>query len=184
MTGAAHAVWTQGLDWLVPPARVGLFVFLAVMLLLKGVPFLLRQAGRAVEVGATPVMGLLAYPEYLATSLARARGWRLMPGTFAYGRLLGVLATGMGRIGSALRSLGRRRPPVPWKTLVLVVGVLIAAWYTKIEAVPEQLRPSVTSIKGHVAQVDTWFATGRWPASTTANGCLTPAKVSPKRPRR
>src|SRR5215831_1922590 len=65
----AHYVWAQGLDWLPPPLRVGLFLFLALALLVKGGPVLLRLAGGAIVACATPAAGLLTYPEYLTTSL-------------------------------------------------------------------------------------------------------------------
>src|SRR6266545_8114432 len=99
---AAHSVWTHALGWLVPPLRLSIFLLLVLLLVLKGLPALLRFAGRAIEVGATPAALLLTYPEYLTTSLSRRLGWRLAPGTFTYNQLLGGLAASASILGTWL----------------------------------------------------------------------------------
>ncbi len=159
---AAHSVWAQGLDWLAPPLRVGLFLFLALALLTKGGPALLRTVGRALVAGAKPAVGLLTYPEYLATSLCRHFGWRLLPGTAAYGQLLGTLASGLSLLGSGLRSLGQHRPAVPWKTLVVVIGVLLAVWFIKSGSIPKELQPTVAAVRTELVRFDNWLGTGQW----------------------
>jgi hypothetical protein len=182
---AAHSVWAQGLDWLVPPLRVGLFLFLVLALLLKCVPVLVGSAGRLIVAGATPTVSLLTYPEYLTTSLCRRFGWRLLPGTFAYGQLLGALAGGFGLLGSWFRSLGQHRPALPRKTLVVVIGVLLAAWFVEAKAIPKSLQPTVATMKADLVQFDTWLSTGRWapPRTTVANWCPPPAKKPAPKPR-
>jgi len=170
---AVHTLWAQVLNWLAPPLRVGLFLFLASALFVKSGPALLRFAGRTIAVGAIPAVGLLTYPEYLATSLCRRFGWRLLPGTFTYGQLLGTLATGLGRLGLWLRSLGQHRLAVPRKTLLVVVGALLAVWFTKAESLPLSLQPTVTAVRADLAQFDCWLVTGQSvpPGTTGTNEC-------------
>jgi hypothetical protein len=180
-----HSIWAQALDWLPPPLRVTLFLCLLGMLLVRGVPALLHWSGRALNVGAKPVMLLLTFPEYVTTSMSRRFGWRLLPGTYAYGRLLGTVADGLGAVGRSLSAVGSsRRRRLPVKVLLLVVLALtLTPWYAKADALPKPVRPTAAALRGQVAQADVWLGSGHWvtPRTTVANWCTVPAS-KPARP--
>jgi hypothetical protein len=182
---AAHTIWTQALGWLVPPLRLSLFLFLVLLLLVKALPALLRIAGRVTQVTATPAALLLTYPEYLATSLSRRLGWRLAPGTFAYNQFLGALAAGVSALGTWLHAMGQHWPSFPRKTFVLLSAIAIAAWYTKVENMPELVRNTVTPAQAELVRVDTWLGTGEWaPAGNAKAAWCTPVKAgNPAKPK-
>jgi len=170
-----HMILAESLDWLAAPLRIGLVSVLVLVLAFALGRVLLRFAGGVLARGAVPAAELLTYPEYLITSLCRRLGCRPLPGSYLYGRTLGALAKAAAAVGASLQRPGRHRPRLLWMTLVVVIGVMAAAWFTKTESIPTSLRPATAVLRADIARLDGWLITGLWKPAPTI-GCPAPAK--------
>ena len=97
--------WVQLFTWAPPSVRVAAALVVGVAFLVKGAPKVVGLVGLLLRRGSEPAMAVLTYPEYVLTSLFRRMSWPLLPGTYAYGRLLGAVAVAVGALGSMLERL-------------------------------------------------------------------------------
>src|SRR5271165_2028394 len=116
--------WDSLLTWVPPPFQAALALIIVLLIITKLLPRVIRGCGIILHAAWTPTLECLTYPEFLITSTFRRHGWRLLPGTYAYGRALGTLAPPGTQLGQWLRSRFTKRPRFPWKTTVLVAALL------------------------------------------------------------
>ena len=141
MSTLRHA-WASLLTWVPPPFQAGLALVIVLLVITKLAPRVIRGCGMILHAGWTPAMEFLTYPEFLITSTFRRHGWRLLPGTYAYGRALGTLAPPGTQLGRWLRSRFTKPPRFPWKTTIFVITLLAGCWYLAPKAPPGGARPS------------------------------------------
>ena len=176
--------WASLLTWAPSSVRVALALVVGLLVVTKLAPKVVRGSGAILCAGWTPLMTLFTYPEFLLTSIFRRLGWRLLPGTRAYGRTLGALAAGGANLGQWLRSRFTTAPHFPWKTTVVAVAVLGSCWYLAPKMPPGGARTVMGHVNDDVVSVDSWLATGQW--TPVANSTLVcrpttpPAKPKPK----
>ena len=178
--------WASLLTWAPSSLRVALALVIAMLVVTKLAPKVVRGCGTILCAGWTPLMMLLTYPEFLLTSLFRRFEWRLMPGTHAYGTALGALATGGTKLGQWLRSRFKTPPHFPWKTAVLAVAVLASCWYLAPKIPPGGARTVMGYVNDDVVIVDSWLATGQWtPVVNSALVCppTGPTAKAPTKPK-
>ena len=183
MSTLRHA-WASLLTWLPAPWQAGLALVLALLLLTKLAPRLIRGSGRLLQTEWTPFLELLTYPEYLLTSTFRRYGWQPLPGTYAYGRLLGALALPGTRVGRWLGTRFDRRPRFPWKTTVLIIAVLAGCWYAAPKVPPGTTRTLLADINTDDIHVNTWLSTGQWTPVTTLSATCHPAPAKNPPPKK
>lgn len=163
------------LGWLPAGWRVSIIILLTVALVQKVLPVLLRWCGHGVRLLTMPLVSLLAYPEYLLTSLHRRRGWPLLPGTHEYGHALAALAEGGRGLGSWLSNRFQTRHKYPWKAGLVCSLILITCWHLQPVVRPGAVGNAVSGINTATLRFDTWVATSNWPAVE-----LKPAGPKPK----
>lgn len=129
--GSLELLWTRALD-VAPPWRIALFVVLAVLVVGRLLPWLIRTLGGFTSAAAEPVAGVLLLPEYLLSNWLRRFGRRPLPGTYAYDNALERAVQGTRAGASALAgSLGKRRK-IRWRRVVLAALVPAALWYSNL----------------------------------------------------
>ena len=176
-----HA-WSSLLSWVPPPLQVGIALVLAMLIITKLVPRLIRGGGMALRVLCEPSLELLTYPEFLVTTAARRAGWRIVPGPYAYGRTLGALATSGTRLGQWMANrFSGRKPRFPWKTALLVTALLVGCWYLTPKVPPGHVRTVMTDVNTDDVHVNTWLATGQWTAAAASTCATSPARPKPKK---
>lgn len=178
MSALWHA-WASLLTWLPAPWQAGLALVLALLLVTKLAPRLIRSCGWTLQTGWMPLLELLTYPEYLLTSVFRRYSWQPLPGTYTYGRTLGALAPPGTRLGQWLRGRFQRKLRFPWKTTVLVIAVLASCWYAAPRVPPGAAKTLVANVNTDDTHLSTWLSTGQWtPAATPLPACrsVAPAK--------
>ena len=179
MSTFRHA-WASLLTWVPPPFQVGLALVILLLIITKLAPRVIRGCGVILHLGWTPLLELLTYPEFLITSTFRRYQWRLLPGTYAYGRALGTLAPPGTQLGQWLRSRFTKPPRFPWKTTILVIALLAGCWYL----VPKVPAGNVRTVMGNVntdsIHTSSWLATGQWTAVTTSAPVCRPAAPAKK----
>jgi hypothetical protein len=171
---AFRDAWSPLLHWAPPPVQVAIALLIVLLLITKVMPRLVNVAGAGLRAVWTPLLELLTYPEFLLTTRLRRSGYQPLPGTYAYGRLLGALQPPGTRLGSwlAARWPGRR-PRFPWKTAVLITALLAGCWYAAPKVDTGAPKTLLANINTDDTSVSTWIATGKWTASPAA--ACTPA---------
>jgi hypothetical protein len=172
-----HQAWSDAAGWLSLPLRVSLFLAVVVVVVTRVLPPVVGWSGRAVAAAAVPLMLLLTLPEYLTTSLCRRLGTRLLPGTFAYGAILGAAADGLQAGGRLLARVGDRRPGLPRRGLLAVASVLFFVWYSQNWGAAPPAEQRIQPARTQLVRLDTWLSTGRW--DTASPACRPPAEVTP-----
>lgn len=171
MSAFRHA-WTSLLSWVPPPFQAALALVIVLLIITKIVPRLIRGCGMILHAGWTPALAFLTYPEFLITSSFRSRGWRLLPGTYAYGRALGALAPPGTRLGQWMRSLFTKPPRFPWKTTILVTALLAGCWYLAPKVPANGVKTVMSDVNTDSIHASSWLATGQWVSdSTSAPAC-------------
>jgi len=168
MTAFRH-VWVPLLHWVPSPIQIGIALVIGLLLLTKVVPRLINLTGLGLRAVWAPLLELLTYPEFLLTSELRRGGRQPLPGTYAYGRVLGALEPPGTRLGRWLANRwSAHRPRFPWKSAFLVIALLVGCWYAapKVSAIgPKTVLADVNADDAHIG---TWIATGRWTADPSA----------------
>lgn len=175
----SRAAWAALLDWVPPPVQLSIALVLVLIILTKLVPFLLRLAGKGLRLGWSPMLGLLTYPEYLATSMCRRAGQPLLPGTYTYGRVLNALASAGTGLGRWLQERFTKMLRYPWKTTIFVIALVVGCWYAAPKIPPGEPKTLVGHINTDDVRINSWLATGQWvPSARTTPACAatTPAK--------
>jgi hypothetical protein len=167
-----RAVWSSLLHWAPPPVQIAIALVIALLVITKVLPSLVNIFGAALHAVWPPLLELLTFPEFLLTSALRRRGHQPLPGTYAYGRVLGGLQPPGSRLGAWLAACwAARRPRFPWKSALLVIAVLLGCWYAapKVPAGgPKTLLANINSDDTHVSS---WIATGKWAAADPPSAC-------------
>lgn len=179
MSAFRHA-WTSLLTWVPPPFQDSLGLIIALLLITKLTPRIIRGSGMILHTGWTPALELLTYPEFLITSMFRRYGWQLLPGTYAYGRLLGTLAPPGTRLGQWLRARFKTPPQFPWKTTILVTALLASCWYLAPKVPSGGPRTVMNNVNTDTIRTSTWLATGQWTLTATPAPACTPAPAPAK----
>lgn len=189
--GTFRLFWTSSMVWIPVPFRLVVFTGLVLVLVLQVVPRLARVGGLGLQ-RSEPVVALLTYPEYLATSLARHLGRPLLPGTIVYGQALGALARLLTQTGHVLARAGEHRRRVRLKVVVAIAVVAGAIWYSADTLPPGEFGDNVRDLRSGLVTADTWLMTGVT-GPVPATGCVpiptaprpsTPARRSPTPSRR
>ena len=166
---ALRNIWSPLLHWAPPPVQVGIALVIVLMLITKVLPRAVTAAGAGLRATWAPLLELLTYPEFLLTTTLRSGGRRPLPGTYAYGRLLGALQPPGTRFGSWLATRwSSRRPRFPWKTTVLIVALLAGCWYAAPKIRAEEPKALLANINTDDTHISTWIATGKWTANPAA----------------
>ena len=180
MSTFRHA-WASLLDWVPPPLQAGLALVIALLIITKLAPRITRGCGTMLKVGWAPSLQLLTYPEYLLTITLRRNGHQPLPGTYAYGRLLGALAPPGTQLGQWMSGRFQRKPRFPWKTTILVIALLAGCWYLAPNVPPGTPRTFLANINTDDTHVSTWLATGQWtPAPTPPRCTAITARAKPR----
>lgn len=185
MSGFRH-VWSPLLHWAPPPVQIAIALVIALLLITKVLPRLVNIVGAALRATWTPLLELLTYPEYLLTSALRRGGRQPLPGTYAYGRVLGGLQPPGSRLGAWLAGCwSARRPRFPWKSALLVIALLVGCWYAAPKVPAGAPKTVLANINTDATHVSSWIATGKWTADppaacTTVTGkAVTTGKAKP-----
>jgi hypothetical protein len=155
-----------------------LALVLLVLVVTKLMPLALRVVGAGLARLWAPTIGLFTYPEYLITTLCRRHGWRLLPGTFEFGRLLGVVAAGGTGCGRCLRTRCAKPLRYPLKTTALTAGLLAGCWYLAPVIPPGNPQTMLINVNDDVVRVDSWLKTGQW-QSAASPACSPRPKPQP-----
>jgi hypothetical protein len=180
--GTFRDAWGSLLSWVPPPVQAAIALVLALLIITKLAPRIIRGCGIALKAAWAPSLELLTYPEYLLTSAFRRNGRQPPPGAYAYGRLLGALAPPGTRLGQWLAARFPRKPRFPWKTTLLVIALLTASWYLAPKIPPGTPKTLVAHVNTDDSHVSTWLATGRWTPAATTTACTTAATHPRPRP--
>jgi hypothetical protein len=180
MSAFRHA-WESLASWVPPPLQAGLALVLALLIITKLAPRIIRGCGMALRAAWAPVLGLLTYPEFLITTAARRLGRQPLPGTYAYGRTLGTLAPPGTQLGGWLASR-RKGLRFPWKTTLLVIAILTSCWYLAPKIPPSGARTVLADVNTDDIHVNTWIATGRWIPPAPARTCIAATALASPRP--
>ena len=151
-----HQEWRSGMVWVPPPVRLVLFIVLVLLLAARGVPLLIRLWAAGLH-HSGPVLEWLTFPEYLATTAARRQERPLLPGTFAYGRLLGAVHRGSLALGGVLLKAGRRQPALRKSLFVLPAILVLAVWYSAAALPPGEFGDAVRDARSGLATMDLWL---------------------------
>lgn len=172
-------IWSPLLHWAPAPVQVGIALVIGLLLITKVLPSLINVVGAGLRAVWTPMLELLTYPEFLITSELRRSGHQPLPGTYAYGRLLGALQPVGPRFGGWLASRwSARRPRFPWKSALLVIALLVGCWYAAPKVQATGPRTVLANINTDDTHISTWIATGNWVADPTA-ACTAAASTPP-----
>ena len=182
-------VWSPLLHWVPPPVQIGIALIIALLLITKVLPWLINVVGVGLRAVWTPLLELLTYPEFLVTSGLRRGGYQPLPGTYAYGRLLGGLQRPGSRLGSWLATRwSTRRPRFPWKSAFLVIALFVGCWYAAPKVPVGGPRTVLANINTDDTNISTWIATGKWAAEpptactvVTGKAAKTKAKAAKKK---
>ena len=126
---------------------------------------------------------LLTYPEFLITTASRQMSGQPLPGTYAYGRILGTLALPGTRLGGWLASR-RKAVRFPWKTTLLVIAILTSCWYLAPKIPASGAQTVLANVNTDDVHVNTWLTTGRWVPAAPARTCIAAAALTHRRPHR
>lgn len=148
------------LDWAPVPLRVTTTLMLLVFALVVLCPLAARMAGKVMGSASGPFIALLTYPEYLTTSLCRRLDLPLLPGTYAYGSLLGGFASATTAAGHWLERVFARRLKFPWKPVLGVGAVLTVAWNVTPFLPAGGAQSTVVSLNKRIETVDSWLISG------------------------
>jgi hypothetical protein len=181
MSALRHA-WASLLSWVPPPFQAGLALVIALLVITKLAPRVIRGCGMILHAGWTPALELVTYPEFLITSTFRRHGWRLLPGTYAYGRALGTLAPPGTLLGQWLRNRFTKLPRFPWKTTILIITLLAGCWYLAPKVPPGGVRTVMGNVNTDAIHTSSWLATGQWISDTTSASACPPAAPAKKAP--
>ena len=178
-------VWSTLLHWAPPPVQIAIALVIALLLITKVLPRLINIIGAALHVVWTPLLELLTYPEFLLTSALRRGGYQPLPGTYAYGRLLGGLQPPGSRLGAWLAACwAARRPRFPWKSALLVIALLLGCWYAAPKVPAGGPKTAFADINTDATHISSWIATGKWAADpptacSAVTGKATKTKAKP-----
>jgi hypothetical protein len=183
-------MWSSLLGWVPPPVQVAIALVIALLLITKVLPRVINAAGAGLRAVWPPLLGLLTYPEFLLTTSLRRSGHQPMPGTYAYGRILGALEPPGSQLGGWLATRwSARRPRFPWKTALLIIALLAACWYAAPKLPAGGPKTVLADLNTDDTHVSTWIATGKWttgqPAAcpvVTAKAPKAKAKAGKKKP--
>jgi hypothetical protein len=168
------------MTWAPSSIRVSLAVVVALALGIKVLPIVARFCGQALGAASIPACELLTYPEFLLTSLSRRIGRRPLPGTFAYGRVLGSVAGTGTWLGRWLSQRFAVSPRYPKKSVLLVVALVAGCWYLAPQLPLGAFRTTLGRVNDDVVRIDSWLATGKW--TPVANSTLIcPSEVTPSK---
>lgn len=168
---AFRQAWESLLSWVPPPLQVGLASLIALLIITKLAPRIVRFCGMALQAVWAPLLELLTYPEFLLTTAVRRTGRQPLPGTYAYGRTLGTLAPPGTRLGGWLASR-RKGLRFPWKTTLVIVAIFTACWYLAPKVPACGAQTVLTDVNTDDIHVTTWLTTGRWTPGTPVPTCI------------
>ena len=189
---AFRDAWSPLLHWAPPPVQVTIALLIVLLLITKVMPPLVNVAGAALRAVWTPLLELLTYPEFLLTTMLRRSGYQPLPGTYAYGRLLGALQPPGTRLGSWLATRWQgRRLRFPWKSALLITALLAGCWYAAPKVHTGAPKTLLANINTDDTHISTWIATGKWTAAplaacapVTSKAAKTKPKASKKPPKK
>ncbi|HEY6795877.1 MAG TPA: hypothetical protein VI248_14450 [Kineosporiaceae bacterium] len=152
--------WVTVTVWVPAPIRLALLLALGLLAALRLVPALLRVVGRCLQ-RSESTLALLTYPEFLATSFARQLGRPLLPGTFAYGQLLGVAHTGLVATGRLLDRAGSHRARLRGWLFAGPTVLLLGIWYGGTDLPSGVVGDAVRTARIGLITTDAWLMDGR-----------------------
>jgi hypothetical protein len=175
---AFRQAWESLFSWVPPPLQVGLALVIALLIITKLAPRVIRVCGMALRAVWAPLLGALTYPEFLLTTAVRRAGRQPLPGTYAYGRTLGTLAPPGTRLGGWLASR-RKALHFPWIPTLVIIAVLTGCWYLAPKVPSGSAQAILTDVNTSDVHVNTWLTTGQWTPGTPVPTCIpNPAHAS------
>jgi hypothetical protein len=175
--------WTTVTVWVPPPLRLALILALALWTALRLVPAVLRLAAACLK-RSGPMLAILTYPEFLTTSLARRLGRPLLPGTFAFGQLLGAIHRGLVAAGGLLSRAGERRVELHGWLFALPAALLLAVWYSAAGLPPGTFGDVVRTARTGLATTDVWLMDGQTVPPSAACPAVPRPPARPSAPKR
>lgn len=151
--------WGTVMAWAPPPVRLAVFFALALLALLRGLPVVMHLCGAGLR-RSGGMLALLTFPEYLLTTLARRVHRPPLPGTFAYGQLLGAIHQGLLGAGTILLRAGRHRVTLRRSMFLLPATLVVTVWYTAAGLPPGEFGDAVRVARTGLATTDAWLMAG------------------------
>lgn len=159
-----------------PAWRVAALVVLVVVLMCQVLPLAIVAAGHLLRAGIPLIVSALALPEYAITSWCRDHRLPPLPGTYAFDRMLEVLAGAALAVSTATAARFGHRRRIRWRLTAIVAALPLAFFYVTAALPPQSQTQQVIVVANGIQSI--WLSLDGWLMTGNLRPCAQPGVIT------